>query len=231
MGPNTKARLTKIPKKEKARVHFALWMGVVTTGSGSKIKRRVGVGLLWLTGATLREISPRVSLTASEPSLISTELSTRGSGRIVYSLEKVLRSGRTVLLLKVSFRKGKRLAEESLSGLTAVFTLVCCKITSYMGKVCINGQMEESIGGCGRKTTWMVRACSFGQTVEGSAVSTKKTRKKVMASTSTRTAISTSATGKMGFNTAQGSSLLRMAVNTRASGVKESSPTLLKRCP
>ena len=153
MGPDTRARLTKIPKKEKARVHFALSMGVVTTGSGTRIKRKVGGGLSWPTGASTRELLPWVSLPALEPSLISTELSTRVSGRIVYSLEKALRSGRTVLLLKVSFKKGKSLAEESSSGLTAAFTLVCCKTTSYMGKVCTNGQMEESIGGCGRKIT------------------------------------------------------------------------------
>ena len=226
MGPNTRARLTKIPKNEKARVHFALSMGVVMTGFGTRIKRRVGGGLLWPTWATTSELLSRVSFTAMEPSLISTELSTRVSGRIVYSLEKALRSGRTVLLLKVSFKKVKSLAEESSSGLTAAFTLVCCKTTSYMGKVCTNGQMEESIGGCGRKITWMERVCSFGRTVGGSAVSTRKTRRKAMASTSTLTAISTSATGKMGFSTAQVSSLQRMAVNTRASGVKESSLTL-----
>lgn len=56
MAPNTRARLTKIPKKEKARVHFALSMGVVTTGSGTRIKRKVGGGLSWPTGASTREL-------------------------------------------------------------------------------------------------------------------------------------------------------------------------------
>jgi hypothetical protein len=149
------------------------------------------------------------------------ELGTKGSGKKISSMEKVLKHGMMELPTKEFMLMAVSTAKDTLFGEIKASMLVSLLTTILKGRVSTNGVTDVSTKVLGRITKWKARVFSLGLTEESTLEVTSTIKRKVMGFSTGQTVASTMACGWTESRTELVPTRLQVARRKQVSGKME----------
>lgn len=169
-----------VPGKER-ECRFGL-MVACTKVTGSTIKPQAKVALFTQTAMFIKANGSTIKLMAKEPTRTRTALSMKETGLKISSTDGASRLGQTKPATKANMSKAKNTVKVTSSGLTKANFKVNLSRTIFRVQVLISGVMVALSLVCGKITRWMGMELSSGRMVANMKENTKTIKSQAKAS-------------------------------------------------